>query len=380
MTDRVTIVEVAARAGVAISSVSSALNDRPGVSEQTRARIKQAASDLGFVPSVRGRSLSAKRAFTVGLVVHRDPFVLESDPFFGSFIGGLESVLDPRGYALILQMGSAADETLDRYRRLAAGRRVDGVFLNELVVDDPRVALVQQLGLPAVGVNPAPGFPLPAVHQDVSAGVHELVAHLVSLGHRRFAHVAGPSRFVHAVHRVEAWREALVAAGCDPGVLVEADFTYEGGRRAAAELLGDAARDGGAGDGAAGRGDRPTAVFCANDLAAIGFMAEADARGVRVPDDVSVAGFDGIELGTYVRPALTTLTTAPRLLGAEAARLLLAAVEAPDAAEASEVGVAPGVAADSGVRAAVGAVPASAHADIEPARLLVRASTGPAPR
>jgi DNA-binding LacI/PurR family transcriptional regulator len=380
VTDRVTIVEVAARAGVAISSVSSALNDRPGVSEQTRARIKQAASDLGFVPSVRGRSLSAKRAFTVGLVVHRDPFVLESDPFFGSFIGGLESVLDPRGYALILQMGSAADETLDRYRRLAAGRRVDGVFLNELVVDDPRVALVQQLGLPAVGVNPAPGFPLPAVHQDVSAGVHELVAHLVSLGHRRFAHVAGPSRFVHAVHRVEAWREALVAAGCDPGVLVEADFTYEGGRRAAAELLGGAARaggadDGGADDGAAGRGDRPTAVFCANDLAAIGFMAEADARGVRVPEDISVAGFDGIELGTYVRPALTTLTTAPRLLGAEAARLLLAAVEAPDAGSAAS-----GVAASSRVRVDEGAVPAVAHADIEPARLLVRASTGPVPR
>lgn len=380
MTDRVTIVEVAARAGVAISSVSSALNDRPGVSEQTRARIKQAAADLGFVPSVRGRSLSAKRAFTVGLVVHRDPFVLESDPFFGSFIGGLESVLDPRGYALILQMGSAADETLDRYRRLAAGRRVDGVFLNELVVDDPRVALVQQLGLPAVGVNPAPGFPLPAVHQDVSAGVHELVAHLVSLGHRRFAHVAGPSRFVHAVHRVEAWREALVAAGCDPGVLVEADFTYEGGRRAAAELLGGAARaggagDGGADDGAAGRGDRPTAVFCANDLAAIGFMAEADARGVRVPEDISVAGFDGIELGTYVRPALTTLTTAPRLLGAEAARLLLAAVEGPDAGSAAS-----GVAASSRVRVDEGAVPAVAHADIEPARLLVRASTGTAPR
>jgi DNA-binding LacI/PurR family transcriptional regulator len=375
VTERVTIVEVAARAGVAISSVSSALNDRPGVSEQTRARIKQAASDLGFVPNVRGRSLSAGRAFTVGLVVHRDPFVLESDPFFGSFIGGLESVLDPRGYALILQMGSAADETLDRYRRLAAGRRVDGVFLNELVVDDPRVALVEQLGLPAVGVNPAPGFPLPAVRQDVSAGVHELVAHLVSLGHRRFAHVAGPSRFVHAVHRVEAWREALVAAGCDPGVLVEADFTYDGGRRAAAELLGG----GGTGrDDRGDRGDRPTAVFCANDLAAIGFMAEADARGVRVPEDISVAGFDGIELGAYVRPALTTLTTAPRLLGAEAARLLLAAVEGLGGDGGGGAGVGPG--ARAGASADTGAALAVAHADIEPARLLVRASTGPSPR
>ena len=338
MTQRVTIVEVAARAGVAISSVSSALNDRPGVSDQTRARIKQAAADLGFVPNVRGRSLSSGRAFTVGLVVHRDPSVLESDPFFGSFIGGLESVLDPRGWALILQMGSAADETLDRYRRLAAGRRVDGVFLNELVVDDPRVPLVQQLGLPAVGVNPAPGFPLPAVRQDVAAGVRELVDHLVGLGHRRFAHVAGPARFVHAVHRVEAWQESLVAAGHDPGVVVEADFTYDGGRRAAADLLS--------------RPERPTAVFCANDLAAIGFMAEADRLGVRVPDDVSVAGFDGIELGSYVRPALTTLTTTPRLIGAEAARLLLAAVEGQAGPDAS----------------------------VAPARLLVRDSTAPAAR
>ncbi|GAA0963157.1 LacI family DNA-binding transcriptional regulator [Frigoribacterium faeni] len=357
MAERVTIVEVAARAGVAISSVSSALNDRPGVSEQTRARIKQAADDLGFVPSVRGRSLSAKRAFAVGLVVHRDPFVLESDPFFGSFIGGLESVLDPRGYALILQMGSAADETLDRYRRLAAGRRVDGVFLNELVVDDPRVPLVQQLGLPAVGVNPAAGFPLPAVRQDDSAGIRELVDHLVALGHRRFAHVSGPDRFVHARRRSAAWRDALVAADRDPGVVVEADFTYDGGARAAAQLLGGGGAGGSArvGDGSVRVDDpseRPTAVFCANDLAAIGFMAEADRLGVRVPDDVSVAGFDGIELGTYVRPALTTLTTAPRLIGAEAARLLLAAVDGDPVPDA----------------------------EIDHARLLVRASTAPAPR
>jgi DNA-binding LacI/PurR family transcriptional regulator len=106
MTHRVTIVDVAARAGVAISSVSSALNDRPGVSESTRRRILTAAKDLGFVPSIRARSLSAKRAFAVGLVVQRDPDVLESDPFFGSFIGGVESVLGSRGYALVLQMGA----------------------------------------------------------------------------------------------------------------------------------------------------------------------------------------------------------------------------------------------------------------------------------
>ncbi|WP_129337248.1 LacI family DNA-binding transcriptional regulator [Cellulomonas endophytica] len=337
MTQRVTIVDVAAAAGVSISSVSSALNGRPGVSERTRARIRRTADDLGFVPSLRGRSLSARRAFAVGLVVHRDPAVLGSDPFFGGFIGGLEQVLDPAGYALILQIGASRGDTLDRYRRLAGDRRVDGVVLDELVVDDPRLPLVQGLGLPAVAVNPEPGCALPAVRQDDAGGVAELVAHLVGLGHRRFAHVAGPARMVHAVHRAAVWRAALRAAGQDPGVVVEADFTYGGGARAAAVLLG--------------RPDPPTAVFCANDLAAIGFVAEADRRGRRVPEDLSVAGFDGIELGAYVRPGLTTLTTTPHVIGAAAARLLLAAVEGT---------------AGEDVRVA-------------PAHLLVRGSTGPAP-
>ncbi|GAA4674777.1 LacI family DNA-binding transcriptional regulator [Frondihabitans cladoniiphilus] len=348
MPPRVTIVDVAARAGVAISSVSSALNNRPGVSDDTRKRILEAAEDLGFVPSLRGRSLSAKRAFAVGLVVHRDPYVLESDPFFGSFIGGIETVLDPRGYALILQMGSERVETLDRYRSLAANRRVDGVFLNELGVDDPRIPLVQELGLPAVGVNAGPAFPLPAVRQDHGRGIAELVDHFVTLGHRRFAHVSGPHEFIHGHQRRRAWGDALAAAGMEPGVVVEGDFTYEGGVSAADRVFGGGSRE--------ARPVHPTAVFCSNDLSAIGFMARASELGFRVPEDVSVAGYDGIELGTYVRPALTTIRTNPRLIGREAARMLLDAIDA----------------CPEGTRR----IP---DVDVDPAHLLVRSSTGPAP-
>jgi DNA-binding LacI/PurR family transcriptional regulator len=341
VSNRVTIVDVAAKAGVAISSVSSALNNRPGVSEDTRRRIVEAARELGFVPSLRGRSLSAKRAFTVGLVVHRDPYVLESDPFFGSFIGGIETVLDPRGYALILQMGSEPVETLDRYRSLAANRRVDGVFISDLGVDDPRVALVQELGLPAVGVNADPGFPLAAVRQSHVEGIRELVEHLIGLGHTRFAHVTGPHEFIHAGQRQRAWSDALEAAGLPVGDIVEGDFTYEGGVAAADRLLAGRAPD-----------ERPTAVMCSNDLSAIGFLGRAGELGIRVPDDLSVAGFDGIELGSYVRPMLTTVATTPRLLGVEAARLLLETINGT----------------------------AVVDIDIEPARLVVRSSTGPAPQ
>ncbi|RPE74220.1 LacI family transcriptional regulator [Frondihabitans sp. PhB161] len=338
--NRVTIVDVAARAGVAISSVSSALNDRPGVSEATRKRIVEAAHELGFVPSLRGRSLSSKRAFSVGLVVHRDPSVLESDPFFGSFIGGIETVLDAQNYALILQMGSEKIETLERYRSLAANRRVDGVFLSELGVEDPRIPLVKELGLPAVGVNAEPDFPLPAVRQSHVEGIRELVDHLVSHGHRRLALVTGPTEFIHAGQRLRAWSEAVAAHGLAPGQVVEGDFTYEGGVAAASRLLTDCAPD-----------ERPTAVMCSNDLSAIGFLARADELGVRAPDDISVAGFDGIALGSYIRPSLSTIATTPRLLGVEAARMLLAAI--------------------AGERVD--------DVDIAPAQLLPRGSTGPAP-
>ena len=138
-----TIVDVAKRAGVAISSASSALNGRPGVSDATRTRVREAADELGFVPSLRGRSLSSKRAYAVGLIVSRDADVFEEDPFFGGFLAGIESVLGARGYALVLQMSTTVEENTERYRRMALDRRVDGVFINEITIDDPRIPLLR---------------------------------------------------------------------------------------------------------------------------------------------------------------------------------------------------------------------------------------------
>lgn len=337
MSRRVTIIDVAERAGVSISSVSSALNDRPGVSDETRKRIVATANELGFVPSLRGRSLSGRRAFAVGLVVHRDPDVLELDPFFGGFIGGIEECIDARTYALVLQISASSDGALDRYRRLAADRRVDGVFLNEIEVDDPRVELVQELGLPAVGVNAETSFPLPAVRQSHEEGIDALVAHLASLGHRRIAYVSGRSEFIHSAQREAAWRKAVIAAGLVPGPVVPGEFTYAGGLSAASSLMG--------------LSERPTAICCANDLSAMGFIAQAQHLGFDVPGDVSVAGFDGIQLGTYVRPSMTTVLTSPRRIGFEAAKMLLSVIDGESEPDVS----------------------------IPPAELLVRESTGRAP-
>jgi DNA-binding LacI/PurR family transcriptional regulator len=334
----VTIIDVASKAGVSISSVSAALNGQRGVSESTRERIRAVADELGFVPSLRGRSLSAKRAFALGLLVQRDAALLESDPFFAGFIAGVESVLSGQGYALVLQMESETADVLQRYRQLAAGRRVDGVFLLDIQVDDPRVELLQRLRIPVVGINAeAEGFPFPCVRQDHKPGIESLINYLVGVGHTNIAHVSGPAHFIHARQREAAWREALDAAGLPHGPVLDGDFTYEGGRRVADALLGLA--------------DRPTAVVCANDLAAIGLMARVEELGLSVPGDISVAGYDGIQLGGYIRPTLTTLKTAPAAIGAEAARLLIDQVDGIDVTDVQ----------------------------VAPAEMLLRESTGPAP-
>src|SRR5690349_5991554 len=135
---RVTIADVARAAGVSPGAVSFALNDRPGVADETRERIRAIAAELGFTPSHRGRALSASRALAVGLVIARQPETLSADPFFPAFIAGIEKTLATHGQALLLQVVPDQESERRSYETLAASGRVDGVFLTDLHVDDPR--------------------------------------------------------------------------------------------------------------------------------------------------------------------------------------------------------------------------------------------------
>lgn len=314
MPRRVTINDVASEAGVSISTVSVALSGRQGVSEQTRRRIITVAESIGWVPSLGGRSLSQGRAYAVGMVLQRNPKVLEADPFFAGFIGGVESVLERHSYALVLQLATSRQRMVERYRLLAQNRRIDGVFLTDVLVSDPRVRLLTELEVPTVAVNsPRSSTAFPAVRQDHIPGLRDLMAYLTSLGHERIAHVRGKKGFIHTLQREQGWRDGLSAAGLPAGVVIDGDFTLESGARAADQLMTAY--------------DRPTAVVCANDLMAIGFIGRAAAMGFAVPQDVSVTGYDGIQLGEFTRPRLTTLTTSPHDLGREAAKLLLARID-----------------------------------------------------
>lgn len=311
---RPTITDVARVAGVSKGAVSFALNGRPGVATETRERIFAAARELGWTPSLRGRALSVSRALAVGLVIARSPETLGADPFFASFITGIETVLSKRGYALMLQVVSDERSEHESYRRLASSGRVDGVFLTDMQVDDVRPQLLDDLDLPTVVIGPAPGHgPWSAVYIDDRPGIVAAVEHLVELGHRNIGHVAGPAEFVHGVSRRTAWATAVTDAGLTPGACIVADFSAQGGADATNRLLD--------------LPEPPTAIVYANDLMAIAGMSTAIGRGVDVPGQLSITGFDDTPLAPYLQPALTTARTDVIGWGQAAATRLLALID-----------------------------------------------------
>lgn len=314
MTRRTTIEDVAAQAGVSKGTVSFVLNGRAGVASATRQRVLDAVRELGWTPNQQARSLSKSRAYTLGMVLARDPALLGSDPFFAPFIAGVEMFLAPLGQALLLRFVND-DAEAAAYQALAVEKRVDGVIISDLRKADPRIAMVEQLGLPAVTLNrPTVRSTLPAVRMDDRAGVVAAVEHLVAAGHRRIAHVGGPAKYLHAVGRRRAWEAALRRHGLDPVYFVASDFTAAGGAAATRELLEH-------------RSDRPTAIIYANDLMAMAGMASAQQLGMDIPADLSVVGFDDAELSAFLHPALTTVRTDAVRFGRTAAEALLALIE-----------------------------------------------------
>lgn len=333
--DRVTIVDVARVAGVSKGAVSFALNQRPGVAPETRARILQVADDLGWSPSQPARALSTSRAHAFGLVIARPPAILSEDAFFPAFIAGIEAELQPSGYALVLQVVQQAQE-LDGYRRLVRDRRVDGVFLTDLRMRDRRIPLLESLSLPAVTLNRLrTGSSFPAISLDDTPAVMAAVRHLIDLGHRDIAHVAGPAHYVHGAARRAAWERALTEAGLPHGPLVQGHFSARGGAQATRRLLD--------------LPSPPTAIVYASDIMAIAGLAAARERSLDVPRDVSIVGFDDTPLAAHVHPALTTARADVLGWGRAATRALTA------------------LAAGHG----------QPDVDCAPAKLILRDSTGP---
>jgi DNA-binding LacI/PurR family transcriptional regulator len=228
---RVTIRDIAERAGVSKGAVSYALNGRPGVSDDTRGRILAIAHELGWYPNRAARALSAARADAVGLVLARPARTLALEPFFMEFIAGVERELSAHSIALTLQLVHDVDQEIAIYRRWWGEHRVDGVLMVDLRVEDPRVEELVRLGLPAVVVGgPLENGRLPAVWHDEAAVIVEAVQYLAALGHRRLAEVTGDGEFVHTRQRADAFRRATGEFELDARV-VETDYSAEQGAR-----------------------------------------------------------------------------------------------------------------------------------------------------
>jgi DNA-binding LacI/PurR family transcriptional regulator len=316
---RPTITDIAREAGVSKGAVSYALNDRPGVSAETRARILAIAERLGFRASAAARALAGAPAKVVGLALQRPASMLGVEPFFMALVSGLEAELSTRSYALLLQMvpeGDTAAE-IEVFRQWWIEGRVDGVLLCDVRADDPRVPAVAEIGVPAVVVGPpAAAGPLASLWSDDAVSVAEAVEHLAGLGHRRIARVAGIPGLAHTAARTRAFAESCDRLRVTEATTVWTDYTGEAGARATRELLH--------------RRPRPTAIVYDNDIMAIAGLATAQELGVAVPAELSIVAWDDSPICGLVHPPLTALTRDIVAYGAQAARLLLAVIAAED--------------------------------------------------
>jgi DNA-binding LacI/PurR family transcriptional regulator len=316
---RPTIADIARRAGVSKGAVSYALNDRPGVSPLTRQRILAIAEEIGWRPNSAARALSGAAANAIGLAIRRPARILGMEPFFMELVSGLEAELSAAGSALMLQVAADADTELALYRRWWGERRIDGAIVVDLRADDPRVALLEELAMPAVIVGGPTGVgSLPHVWADEAVTVTETVGYLAALGHRRIGRVAGLPELLHTRHRDKAFLAAGAALGVDTSTMLSTDYTGDEGARATRRMLSSAAR--------------PTAILYDNDIMAVAGLSVAHEMGLNVPTDLSIVGWDDSPLCEVVRPPLTALTRDIPAYGARAAALLLQVIAADGAA------------------------------------------------
>lgn len=342
--DRPKISDVARLAGVSTATVSRALSNPGMVSEDTRAAVQAAIQTTGYRLNHAARNLRHRRT---GGIVALVPNL--ANPFFSQILSGIASVLGPAGYNLLIaDTRTAGAETLLDY---AEPSRADGL----IVLDGSLSAAGLSGRVPVVqACEWVPGLLAPRVKIDNRAAARLAVDHLADLGHRRIGHVTGPRGNVLTEARIGGVEDGLAARGLTlpPDALYPADFSLESGRMAAAVWLAqDPAR-------------RPTALFFASDAMACGFIGEVQRHGLTVPRDLSVVGFDDIELIAHITPPLTTIRQPRTEIGRLAAERLLAGLRGP------ALGIATGMG---------GAGDADGADTLLPVELVIRASTALAP-
>jgi LacI family transcriptional regulator, galactose operon repressor len=320
---RPTIYDVARLAGVSPSTVSRMLNGKGQFAPTTHRAVEQAVEQLRYRPNTIARSLRTKSTQTIAFLLPDIP-----DPFFVSLISGIQQRALERGYAILLCVTEGNPEREEHYLNLLRAKQVDGVLVNGLVLPPARLARFVEDGFPIVCLDRGIDLPaVPLVQVDNRLGARRATDHLLSLGHRRIAHISGavPHRLRHSRERLAGYHDALNGAGltADAQLVVTGDYTEDGGHAAARALLES--------------GVSFSAVFAANDLSAIGAVSAFVASGRRVPEDVSVVGFDDIHTAAFTVPPLTTVHQPAAEIAERATELLVALIQGREVGERRHV-------------------------------------------
>lgn len=291
----VTLKDIARETGYSITTVSRALNDYDDVNPTTRSVIRETAARLGYHPNVTAQHLQRRRTDTLGFIIPTAGPRF-SDPFFIECLTGIGNEAATHGYDLLVSTRSPGPDEIHAYRRLVAGKRVDGLIIVRTRRQDSRVTYLLKQGFPfvAFGRTETDGE-FPFVDEDGRAGIAQVTQHLLDQGHRRIAFIAADQHLMFARDRLMGYIETMQKNGVlvDDNLITEGDLSKQSGWRAAGRLLE--------------MPEPPSAVVATNDLMALGAMAAAQARGLVVGRDIAVTGFDDIPLAEHSHPPLTTV-------------------------------------------------------------------------
>jgi DNA-binding LacI/PurR family transcriptional regulator len=306
----VSIKDIARAAHVSHPTVSRALSDSPLVNGETAKRIRQIAASLGYRPSAIARSLATKRTKTIGVVV-----TSIADPFIADVISGVEEAANDHGYSVFLANSNANPDREVKVVHSFHERRVDGILVTASRVGALYVPLLSQLKVPIVLINNqhpdgTDEFIYSVTIDNIKAST-EVMRHLIGLGHKRIAYIGDRGGLQSDNERLAGYRQGLALVGYPflPELVVHGDGKPEGGGRAMEQLLA--------------LSEPPTAVFCYNDMSALGALRVLYGRGIKVPEDLSLVGFDDLAIASYTSPLLTTVSQPKQQMGRMAMEILI---------------------------------------------------------
>jgi len=306
--------DVARRAGVSVSTTSRALNNKPDVNKDVRARILAAAQELNYAANVHARVLGGGSGRTLGLIITNS-----ADPFFATLVRGVSDAATGSGYSIVVWNTNEATDLELQAHQMLRERRVDGALLASVQSGDAPLGRLTEEGIPFVLLNRyLERFPANCVQLDYRSGAHEATAHLIALGHRRIAHLTHGDDRYSARERMAGYREALEEAGltCVPDLVIPCTSSIQGAYRAVLERLPNLQ-------------PRPTALFAYNDIWCVGVLRALHELGWCVPQDISLMGCDDLELSGFLVPPLSTVSQDPYEIGRQGVELLLEQVRTP---------------------------------------------------